>query len=128
MTKSCSTLDSAGALFLAHTGNQASILLVGEPGVGKTTLLRDIAYQLSTTFGMGRYVCVIDSNGEITGEGEEPHPSVGKARRFLVGDRDQAKVMRAVVMNHSPKVCDRLPSMAGVVSYTLSGALRQLCR
>lgn len=80
-------------------GAGKSILLVGKPGCGKTTLLRDIARVL----GDIKNVMVVDTNNEIAGEHTVPHAAIGKARRMKVGDRaDQYRVMLEAVQNHTP--------------------------
>lgn len=81
--------------------SQRSVLVMGRPGVGKTTLLRDAARLLSQT----RRVVVVDSSNEIGGEGDVPHPAIGRARRMQVTDpRQQHKVMIEAVQNHMPEV------------------------
>eukprot|EP01129_Flabellula_baltica_P011677 TRINITY_DN5163_c0_g2_i1.p1 TRINITY_DN5163_c0_g2~~TRINITY_DN5163_c0_g2_i1.p1 ORF type:complete len:383 (+),score=84.12 TRINITY_DN5163_c0_g2_i1:78-1151(+) len=68
-----------------------SLLLIGKPGVGKTTLLRDIARLHSTT--NEKQVIIVDTTCEIAGDGKIPHKSVGMARRMKVKERkDQHKV------------------------------------
>ncbi len=84
---------------ILHSGK--SILLVGKPGCGKTTLLRDMARVL----GNMRNVMIVDTNNEIAGEHTVPHAAIGKARRMKVGDRaDQYRVMLEAVQNHTPDV------------------------
>jgi len=81
-----------------------SILLLGPPGSGKTTVLRDISRAHSEDHG--RRVIVVDTSNEIAGGGRKPHPAIGeRARRMMVGDRvDQHKVMLEAVQNHTPEV------------------------
>ena len=79
-----------------------SMLLVGRPGSGKTTALREIARALAA---MGRRVVIVDTSNEIGGDGDVPHPAVGDARRIQVKQRtDQAHVMIEAVQNHNPEV------------------------
>src|SRR6266511_4118373 len=59
-----------------------SILLVGRPGVGKTTLLREAARVLADE--LGKRVVVVDTSNEIAGDGDIPHPGIGRARRMQV--------------------------------------------
>jgi AAA domain (dynein-related subfamily) len=80
-----------------------SLLLLGAPGVGKTTLLRDITRLLSDRFK--RSVVVVDTSNEIAGDGSVPHACVGRARRLMVKDRrHQADVLVEAVQNHNPQV------------------------
>lgn len=80
-----------------------NILLLGKPGVGKTTKLREVARVLADEFD--RRVVVVDTNNEIGGGGDVPHPAIGRARRMQVpGDRLQAEVMIEAVENHMPEV------------------------
>jgi len=78
-----------------------SILLVGKPGVGKTTLLREAARVLSEK----KRVVVVDTSNEIGGDGDIPHPAIGRARRMQVSAPDyQHEVMIEAVENHMPEV------------------------
>lgn len=82
-----------------------SLLLVGPPGRGKTTLLRDVARLLaSENEDFDRRVMVVDTNNEIAGEGIEPHTAIGNARRMKVGEREnQYRTMLEAVQNHTPE-------------------------
>jgi stage III sporulation protein SpoIIIAA len=78
-----------------------SILILGRPGVGKTTLLREAARILAET----RRVIIVDTSNEIGGDGDVPHPAVGKARRMQVKvPTHQHEVMIEAVENHNPEV------------------------
>jgi len=80
-----------------------SILLVGRPGVGKTTLLRDAARVLADE--LGKRVVVVDTSNEIAGDGDIPHPGIGRARRMQVPTPAlQHAVMIEAVENHMPEV------------------------
>ncbi|MGH2397681.1 MAG: AAA family ATPase, partial [bacterium] len=80
-----------------------SILLVGRPGVGKTTLLREAARVLADEFG--KRVVVVDTSNEIAGDGDIPHPGIGAARRMQVPHPElQHAVMIEAVENHMPEV------------------------
>lgn len=81
----------------------ASILLLGRPGVGKTTKLREIARLLADE--SGKRVIVIDTSNEIAGDGDIPHPAIGGARRMQVPHpHQQHTVMIEAVENHMPEV------------------------
>ncbi len=80
-----------------------SLLLMGRPGVGKTTALREIARVLADD--LQRRVVVIDTSNEIAGDGDIPHPAIGRARRMQVGRPEhQHQVMIEAVENHMPEV------------------------
>ncbi|GAB6067864.1 R3H domain-containing nucleic acid-binding protein [Methylothermus subterraneus] len=80
-----------------------SLLLLGRPGVGKTTKLREVARVLADDFG--KRVIVIDTSNEIGGDGDVPHPAIGSARRMQVPHPDkQHAVMIEAVENHMPEV------------------------
>lgn len=80
-----------------------SALLVGRPGIGKTTLLRDAARILADE--AGRRVIVVDTSNEIAGDGDIPHPAIGRARRMQVPHPGQQHaVMIEAVENHMPEV------------------------
>src|SRR5207249_3375362 len=80
-----------------------SLLLLGRPGVGKTTLLRESARVLSTE--LVKRVVVVDTSNEIAGDGDIPHPGIGGARRMQVPHPElQHAVMIEAVENHMPQV------------------------
>jgi len=85
---------------LVETGR--SILLLGRPGVGKTTALREIARVLADD--LGKRVVIIDTSNEIAGDGDIPHPAIGRARRMQVARPElQHQVMIEAVENHMPE-------------------------
>lgn len=78
-----------------------SILLLGRPGVGKTTLLREAA----RVRGEERRVVIVDTSNEIAGDGDIPHPAIGRSRRMQVRETTlQHEVMIEAVENHMPQV------------------------
>lgn len=80
-----------------------SILLLGRPGVGKTTMLRETARVLADD--LRKRVVVVDTSNEIAGDGDIPHPSIGRARRMQVPTPSlQHAVMIEAVENHMPEV------------------------
>jgi stage III sporulation protein SpoIIIAA len=86
---------------LVETGR--SILMLGRPGVGKTTALREIARVLADD--LQKRVVIIDTSNEIAGDGDIPHPAIGRARRMQVAHpEEQHRVMIEAVENHMPEV------------------------
>lgn len=90
-----------------------SILILGAPCTGKTTMLRSIAHHYSVH--EQKRVVIIDTSNEIGGEGDIPHSAIGRARRMQVPrHRTQAEIMLAAVENHNPSVLiiDEISTMA----------------
>jgi stage III sporulation protein SpoIIIAA len=86
---------------LVETGQ--SILMLGRPGVGKTTALREIARVLADE--LDKRVVIVDTSNEIAGDGDIPHPAIGRARRMQVARPElQHQVMIEAVENHMPEV------------------------
>ena len=86
---------------LIESGN--SVLLLGRPGIGKTTMLREVARVLADD--SKKRVVVIDTSNEIAGDGDIPHPAIGHARRMQVATpTEQHAVMIEAVENHMPQV------------------------
>ena len=80
-----------------------SILMLGRPGVGKTTKLREMARILSVEFK--KRVVIVDTSNEIAGDGDIPHPAIGRSRRMQVKRPEQQHaVMIEAVENHMPQV------------------------
>jgi stage III sporulation protein SpoIIIAA len=80
-----------------------SVLLLGRPGVGKTTMLREVARVLADD--LKKRVIVVDTSNEIAGDGDIPHPAIGHARRMQVPSPTmQHAVMIEAVENHMPEV------------------------
>lgn len=80
-----------------------SVLLLGRPGIGKTTKCREVARVLSEEFS--KRVIVVDTSNEIAGDGDIPHPGIGRARRMQVPAPElQHAVMIEAVENHMPEV------------------------
>lgn len=80
-----------------------NVLLLGRPGVGKTTKLRETSRLLADK--MNRRVIVVDTSNEIGGDGDIPHPAIGGARRMQVATPErQHSVMIEAVENHMPEV------------------------
>jgi stage III sporulation protein SpoIIIAA len=79
----------------------SSILILGRPGVGKTTILREAARILADS----ARVIIVDTSNEIGGDGDVPHPAIGEARRMQVAKPSlQHEVMIEAVENHNPEV------------------------
>ena len=79
------------------------MLLLGRPGVGKTTILRELARVLSVD--LAKRVIIVDTSNEIGGDGFIPHPGIGKARRMQVARPElQHDIMIEAVENHMPEV------------------------
>lgn len=86
-------------LDLVDSGN--SLLLLGKPGVGKTTLLRETARVLAEQ----KRVVIVDTSNEIAGDGDIPHPAIGRSRRMQVPTPElQHEIMIEAVENHTPQV------------------------
>ncbi|NUL83167.1 MAG: hypothetical protein HUU60_10650 [Armatimonadetes bacterium] len=80
-----------------------SILMLGRPGIGKTTKLREMARVLADEFD--KRVIIVDTSNEIAGDGDIPHPGIGRARRMQVPEPNlQHNVMIEAVENHMPEV------------------------
>jgi len=78
-----------------------SLLILGRPGVGKTTMLREAARILADT----KRVVIVDTSNEIGGDGDVPHPAIGHARRMQVATPSlQHEVMIEAVENHNPEI------------------------
>jgi len=83
--------------------SEKSILILGKPGVGKTTIIREIARVLADE--MKKRVIVIDTSNEIAGDSDIPHSGIGRARRMQVAKSElQHQVMIEAVENHMPQV------------------------
>ncbi|MEO8541275.1 MAG: R3H domain-containing nucleic acid-binding protein, partial [bacterium] len=80
-----------------------SILFLGKPGVGKTTMLREVARVLADD--ANKRVIIVDTSNEIGGDGDVPHPAIGGSRRMQVATPlAQHAVMIEAVENHMPEV------------------------
>ena len=83
--------------------SEKSILILGKPGVGKTTIIREIARVLADE--MEKRVVIIDTSNEIAGDSDISHPGIGRARRMQVTQTEfQHQVMIEAVENHMPQV------------------------
>ena len=80
-----------------------SVLILGRPGVGKTTILREVARVLADD--ASRRVVIVDTSNEIGGDGAVAHPAIGRARRMQVPNTElQHRIMIEAVENHMPEV------------------------
>ena len=96
-------IRGSAELFRDLLASGRSVLLLGRPGVGKTTAIREISRVLSEEHG--RRVVVVDTSNEIGGDGDVPHPGIGAARRMQVPRPDeQHHVLIEAVQNHTPEV------------------------
>lgn len=83
--------------------SEKSVLILGKPGIGKTTIIREIARVLADE--MGKRVIIIDTSNEIAGDSDIPHSGIGRARRMQVAKAElQHQVMIEAVENHMPQV------------------------
>lgn len=83
--------------------SEQSILILGKPGVGKTTLIREMARVLSDE--IGKRVIIIDTSNEIAGDSDIPHHAIGQARRMQVSqNKQQHQIMIEAIENHMPEV------------------------
>jgi stage III sporulation protein AA len=90
-------------LITDYISSGKSVILLGKPGIGKTTLLRETAHILSTEHG--KRVMIVDTSNEIAGDGDIPHVSIGRSRRIQVQSPEfQHEVMIEAVENHMPEV------------------------
>lgn len=97
------TMASGTKFFEPIIANRHSLLIIGRPGVGKSTALREIAYVLSQNQHLT--VVLVDKSKELGGDGETPHPAIGNCRWMPVGKRNmQHEIMLEAVENQSPDV------------------------
>lgn len=82
---------------------KSSVLLLGPPGMGKTSVIREMARVLANE--EAKSVMIVDTSNEIAGDGDVPHPAIGSARRMQVPEvAMQHKRMIEAVQNHTPDV------------------------
>lgn len=83
--------------------SEKSILILGKPGVGKTTIIREIARVLADE--LEKRVVIIDTSNEIAGDSDVPHSGIGRARRMQLAKTEyQHQIMIEAVENHMPQV------------------------
>jgi stage III sporulation protein SpoIIIAA len=96
-------VDGSIALVEDLVNEGKNILIIGKPGAGKSTLVRQIAKHLSDN--LLRRTMIVDTSNELGGDCVPPHPAIGKSRRMMVPvRRDQHKVLAEAVANHTPEV------------------------
>ena len=87
----------------SYLTDSGSMLVIGSPGKGKTTLIRDMVRISAETYR--KQTCVCDTSGEIGGHGRQAHPCIGQARRFHVPNPSvQARILMQIIQNHTPRV------------------------
>lgn len=99
---------------LLPLAQRGSLLILSKAGMGKTTLLRDLAAALAQGPDMPR-VTVVDTSNEIGGDGPIPLPYLGRCRRIQVASREaQSQVMTEVLQNHTPDyvIVDEIATVA----------------
>jgi stage III sporulation protein SpoIIIAA len=96
-------VTGTAAIFRDLVEGGESVLLLGRPGIGKTTMLRECARLLADE--QRKRVVIVDTSNEIGGDGDIPHPGIGRARRMQVRTPlEQHAVMIEAVENHMPEV------------------------
>jgi stage III sporulation protein SpoIIIAA len=96
-------VTGTAAIFRDLVEGGESVLLLGRPGIGKTTMLRECARLLADE--QRKRVVIVDTSNEIGGDGDIPHPGIGRARRMQVRTPlQQHAVMIEAVENHMPEV------------------------
>ena len=78
-----------------------SLLVMGRPGSGKTSLLRALARSLAAHGS----VIAVDTTHELGGESPAAHAALGRARRMMVPSLSvQHAVMMEAAVNHQPQL------------------------